>query len=233
MNSTPQIDTAELQAIIAANKVPRDRYPVVVVALRGFRLDSIGLKGKNDRDWFDDLIAVVFPDGKGGDKVLLYNANTDPAGWKHGRATLCNGIHIFGVGPHNVSKGPSRMYPAYRQCEVFTVTRDGRSGRFSGFFGIDLHRATGKFGFRGNVDSAGCQTVPTEKGPMGWDAFKPTLDALLVQHGNELAHNDLGLWAIADGADPAKVKKVHSFPYILVDETERRKGNLVVSKRYF
>jgi hypothetical protein len=233
MKNTPQIDPAEVFAIIKANKVPRDRYGVVAVAIRGFHLALGKDKGKDDRDVFDDLIALVFPDGNGGDRVLLYNANTNPAGWKHGRATLCTGIHIFGIGPHNVSKGPSRMYPAYRQCEVFTVTRDGQGGRFSGFFGIDLHKAHGWFGSFGKVDSLGCQTIPTESGPLGWASFKPTLDGLLVEHENELAWNDLGLWAIADGADRAKVKKVPSFPYVLIEETERRKGNLVVSKRYF
>ena len=225
----PQLPAERVLEIVSENRVPRDRYPVCVVAIRGYRLDSLGKPGANDRDVFDDALFIVTPD-----RIIPFNGNTDPAGWKNGRATLVPGIHIFGIGPHNVSKGPSRMYPAYRQCEPFTVTRDGRGNtRFSGYFGIDLHKAHGWFGSFGRVDSLGCQTVPTESGPLGWTTFKPTLDALLVQHGNEPAWNDLGLWAIADGADAATVKKVHSFPYILIEETERRKGNLIVSRRYF
>ena len=222
----PQLPAERVLEILAENRVPRDpltAYPVAVVAIRGYRLDSLGKPGANDRDLFDDALFIVTPD-----KVLPYNANTDPAGWAQGRATLVPGIHLMGPGPHNVTKGASRMYPAFRQAEIFTVTRDGRgSQRFSGFFGINLHRAAGRFGSFGATSSHGCQTLPTDPGPLGWSAFQPTLTALLRQHRNRTGPIDLGLW------DPAKWPDVPLFPYVLIDETERRKGNLVVSKRFF
>jgi hypothetical protein len=220
--AAPQLPAARIHEILAENRVPRDTYPVALVSIRGYRLDSMGQRGKNDRDIFDDITAIVTPD-----RVLLYNSNTDPGGWAHGRATLVPGIHIMGPGPHNVTKGTSRMYPAFRQAELFTVTRDGRGDqRFSGFFGINLHRASGPFGSFGRTSSHGCQTIPSESGPLGWSAFQPTLTALLRQHGNRRGPIDLGLW------DPAKWPDVPLFPYLLIDETERRKGNLIVSKRY-
>jgi hypothetical protein len=219
----PQLPAERVLEIVAENRVPRQRFPVAVVAIRGYRLDSLGKPGANDRDIFDDALFIVLPDGR----VLPFNGNTDPAGWKHGRATLCPGIHLMGPGPHNVSKGTSRMYPAFRQAEVFTVTRDGRGAeRFTGFFGINLHKASGRFGSFGTTSSHGCQTLPTDPGPLGWSVFQPTLTALLRQHGNETGPIDLGLW------DPGKWQDVPLFPYLLVDETERRKGNLIVSKRF-
>lgn len=222
-SAAPQLPAERVLEIVAENRVPRPRYPVAVVSIRGYRLDSMGKPGANDRDIFDDALFIVLPDGR----VLPFNGNTDPAGWKHGRATLVPGIHLMGPGPHNVSKGTSRMYPAFRQAEVFTVTRDGRgSERFSGFFGINLHKAAGHFGSFGTTSSHGCQTIPTDSGPLGWSVFQPTLTALLRQHGNETGPIDLGLW------DPGKWKDVPLFPYLLIDETERRKGNLIVSKRY-
>lgn len=222
-SNAPQLPSERVLEIVAENRVPRDRYPVCLVAIRGYRLDSLGKPGSNDRDIFDDALFIVTPD-----RILPFNGNTDPAGWQDGRATLVPGIHLMGPGPHNVSKGTSRMYPAFRQAEVFTVTRDGRgSQRFSGFFGINLHKAGGRFGSFGVTSSHGCQTVPVDPGPLGWSVFQPTLLALLRQHGNESGPIDLGLW------DPGKWQDVPLFPYLLIEETERRKGNLIVSKRYF
>jgi lysozyme len=224
--STPRLDPAEVLAIGAANKIPRDRYPVYVVALRGYRLDSVGRAGANDLGVFDDALFIVCPDPSGrGDRVIPFNGNTDPTSQKYKRATLSTGIHIYGIGPHNVSKGRSRMYPAFRQAEIFTVTRHGFGDRrFSGFFGINLHKAWGRFGSRGGTSSWGCQTLPTEE----WSVFKPTLDALLRQHANERTYTDLGLWNPGAG----DWGRVPTFPYILIEETERRKGNLIVSTRY-
>ena len=222
--SAPRLDPAEVLAIVEANQVPRGDYPVAMVAIRGYRLDSVGKPGVNDRGAFDDAGFIVFRDG-GRDRVLPYNINTDPTARKYRRATLCTGIHLMGPGPHNVSKGASRMYPAFRQAEVFTVTRDGfGSQRFTGYFGINLHRAWGRFGSWGATSSWGCQTVPAER----WDDFRDTLTRLLWDGGNRRAHTDLGMWNPGRGA----WGKVPVFPYLLIDETKRRQGDLVVSRRW-
>lgn len=218
--SAPRLAAADVLAIVAANKVPRREYPCVVVAIRGYRLDSLGKPGQNDRGVFDDAIWIVAPDPAGGDMVLPYNGNTDPTAYKHKRATLCTGIHLMGPGMHNVSKGKLRQYPAFRQAEVFTVTRDGFGRRrFRGFFGINLHRAWGRFGSWGGTSSWGCQTIPAER----WVDFHDTLNGLLVS--NRRGRIDLGLW------DPNYPDKP-IFPYVLIEETARRAGDLVVSGRY-
>lgn len=218
----PRINPSRILSIGESNAIPRDRFPVYVVAVRGYYLDSQGKRGMNDRGMFDDALFIVARDPKGGDMVLPFNGNTDPAGWKHGRATLSTGIHMMGPGPHNVSKGTSRMYPAFRQAEVFTVTRDGWKSRDRGFFGINLHKAAGVFGSWGQTSSAGCQTVVADQ----WQDFHDTLKALLAQQGNEPGSIDLRLW------DPKRWDKVPLFPYVLIDETERRAGRLVVSTRF-
>lgn len=222
----PRLPAREVLAIGQANAIPRDHYPVYCVAIRGYRRDSVGKPGQNDRGAFDDAIFIVCPDPRGtGDRVIPYNANTDPTAYKYKRATLCTGIHLMGPGPHNVSKGRSRMYPAFRQAEVFTVTRDGMGDRrFTGFFGINLHKAWGKFGSWGATSSWGCQTLPADT----WPDFHATLTGLLRQHGNREDYIDLGLWNPGSGA----WGHVPIFPYVLIDETDRRAGRLVVSGRY-
>lgn len=220
MNS-PRLAAASVLAIVEANKVPRDRYPVCVVAIRGYRLDSVGEAGRNDRGYFDDAMFVVAPAPGGGDMVMAWNGNTDPTPrWRRRVATLCPGIHIFGTGKHPISRPGG--YPAFRQAEVFTVTRDGYGGRrFRGFFGINLHCAAGWFGSFGRTSSLACQTVPKPD----WPEFQPTLYALLEQHGNELGRTDVQLW-------DRSLQPVPTFPYILLNETARRAGALVVSRRY-
>ena len=199
---TPRLDEDELREIIAVNGV--DSTVVSLVAIRGYYLDSMGKPGQNDRRLYDDAIFIVHPDG-----VERYQANTDPNGWRNktserkGMAMLKTGIHIFGKGLH---KGAQ----AFRQCEPFTVHRDGDERLDRGFHAINLHS-----GGYNSTSSLGCQTIPKST----WKRFKTSLYSLLDEYDNPMRLNDWG-------------QRVRSFDYILMDETERRKGNLITSKRY-
>lgn len=135
--------------------------------------------------------------------VLGFKANTDPNGWRKGIATLQPGIHLYGTGRH---KG--RI--AFRQAEVVTVRRDGQSGRETGWFAINIHD-----GGVNSTSSLGCQTLAPEQ----WNQFRPLVYSLLDEFKNPKRNND---WS----------QLVRSFPYVLIEEAERAKGNLVVSKRY-
>ena len=197
---TPQLDEAKLRAILTANKVPQDK--VAVVAIRGYYLDSMGKKGKNDRRIYDDAMFIIWPDG-----VARFQANTDPNGYREGQGTgsgkgmamLKSGVHIFGKGSH---KGRQ----AFRQCEKFTVIRDGNPPyEDRGYHAINLHS-----GGYNSTSSLGCQTIPAQT----WGSFKPLLYSLLDQYKNPLRKNDWG-------------QSVRSFKYVLVEEIELRKGNLV------
>ena len=199
---TPQLSASELREIIAVNGV--DSSEVSLVAIRGYYLDSMGKHGRNDRRLYDDAIFVCHPNG-----IERYQANTDPNGWRNktssrkGMAMLKTGIHIFGKGLHRGSQ-------AFRQCEPFTVHRDGDSRLDCGFHAINLHS-----GGYSSTSSLGCQTIPKST----WRRFKSNLYALLDEYENPLRLNDRG-------------QRVRSFNYILLDETERRKGNLISSRRY-
>lgn len=201
----PAISQAEVKAILDANGV--DTSKACAVAIRGYYLDSQGAKGRNDRARYDDAIVLWSPRG-----IMAYQANTDPSAYRKGKgtgagkgmATLKTGIHRFGIGLHRGRRG-------YRQCEPFTVIRDGSPDyEDTGWFAIDIHIG-GVYG----TSSEGCQTIPPET----WDQFRNLLDSLMAEFKNPKRKNDRG-------------ELVLSFDYVLIDETERRKGNLVVSRRY-
>ena len=210
---TPQLSASAIESIIAANNVPRDRFPVILVGIRGYYLDSMGAPGANDRRRYDDAHFLYWPDG-----IARFVANCDPngarkgsgTGGNKGMASLKTGIHLFGQGKH---KGR----PGFRQAEPFTVIRDGLHGDYddTGMHAINIHSGGGDEDSVGTTSSLGCQTQP----PAQWRVFQPLAYELLDQYGNEMGNND---WH----------ERVQILPYILIDETERRKGNLLVSRRF-
>lgn len=203
---TPRLKEEEVRNILKANNV--DQTKVAVVAIRGYYLDSMGKKGENDRMIYDDAHFIVWPDG-----ISAYQGNTDPNGYRKGKGTgsekgmacLKEGIHIFGTGLH---KGKL----AFRQCEPFTVIRDGNPPyEDKGWHAIDWHT-----GGSTSTSSLGCQTNPY---PIFHEEVRPLMYRLLDRYENEKMKNDRG-------------ELVRSFPYVLISEVERRKGNLIVSRRY-
>lgn len=202
---TPQIKEQEVLDILTANGV--DLNKVSVLAIRGYYLDSMGRPGRNDRRIYDDAMCIVSPRG-----VVTFQANTDPNGYRKGSgkgrskgmANLKSGIHLYGTGKH---KG--RL--AFTQTESFTVIRDGNPPyQDSGWHAINLHD-----GGYNSTSSLGCQTIPKQT----WGTFRPLLYSLLEEFKNPKRKNAHG-------------QSVRSFPYVLLEETERRKGNVVVSRRY-
>ena len=175
----------------------------MMIGVRGYYLDSMGAKKKNDRRIWDDAFLVVTPNG-----MMTWQGNVDPNGWRKGQgfgrgkgmASLNPGVWIYGTGPH---KGKA----AFRQCAKVTVTRDGSPPYpHTGYFGINIHP-----GGRNSTSSLGCQTIPADT----WPSFKNFVYSALAEFKNPKRKND---WK----------STVHSFPYILINETERREGNLVV-----
>lgn len=196
---TPQLDEKRILEILQANGVSRDK--VSVLAIRGYYLDSMGAKGKNDRMIYDDAMFVVWPDG-----ISRWQANTDPNGYRKGKGTGANkgmamlkpGVWCYGIGKH---KGKL----AFRQCEKFTVIRDGSpSYEDTGWHAINLHS-----GGTTSTSSLGCQTIPAKT----WGEFRSQLYSLLERYRNPIRSNDWG-------------EKVRSFKYVLVEETDLRKNIL-------
>lgn len=185
----PQITLEQVDAIIAANKIDRKKYPVVLIGIRGYFMDTMGVKGQNDRGIYDDCLVWRTPNG-----YTAFNGNTDPsAGYRKHLACLRKGIWYYKMGNHN-SSGPKGSYPAFRQAADVTVIRDGE-GPDTGQFGINIHE-----GNPNSTSSLGCQTIP----PVQWKAFKEMGYLELKRNGQAV------------------------FPYILVEEADRRKGVLNV-----
>jgi len=192
---TPQLDEKKIRKIIADNGVSQDK--VCVLAIRGYYLDSMGKKGKNDRRIYDDAMFIVYPDG-----ISRWQANTDPNGYRKGSGTgkgkgmamLKPGVWRYGTGKH---KG--RL--AFRQCEQVTVIRDGNPPyEHKGWHAINLHS-----GGYTSTSSLGCQTLPAQT----WNDFRVQLYGLLERYKNPIRKNDWG-------------QSVRSFDYCLVEETSLR-----------
>ena len=132
-----------------------------IFGCRAYYLRTMGNPDKNDRNIYDDAIAVVGPD-----TFAMFNANTDPSPFRKGVATLLAGVHPYRFGKHGIST-PSGGYPAMRpntKGEELPVKRDGEDKVPSETPGvaINIHR-----GGINTTSSLGCQTVH----PTQWDAF--------------------------------------------------------------
>tara|TARA_R110000796_G_scaffold71635_8_gene162596 strand:- start:6282 stop:6908 length:627 start_codon:yes stop_codon:yes gene_type:complete len=205
MFTQPKLPESVVRSILTKNGVDQTR--LAVLAIRGYRLDSLGKPGVNDRRIYDDAHFIVWPDG-----FAAFNGNTDPNGYRKGfgggsrkgMAVLKPGIHLYGTGKH---KG--RL--AFRGCEKFTVVRDGDPPYEDlGFHAINWHSG----GVR-STSSLGCQT----NRPADFNTLRPLIYSLLEKYKNPFRNNDWG-------------QRVRSFPYVLLEETQRRAGFPVVSRRY-
>lgn len=170
-SSRPQLTAEKVRSILKEKGVDRKKFPVCVLAVRGYYLDTMGAKGKNDRGIYDDAAFI--------DSETLFcsvNWNTDPTTYRKGRGTgsskgiasLKPGSWLYKIGSH---KGKS---PAGNQADKVTVIRDGVDGDYedTGYFGINLH-----WGGAG-TSSLGCQTAP----PNQWPAFISPLVAELKRY---------------------------------------------------
>jgi len=167
-------------------RIPSDvleKYHVILVGVRGYYRDSMGVVGKNDRSIYDDAIFVLvnntLPIGAAGDIIdsgefLSFNANTDPSysdKQKPDVAVLSPGIHLYKKGRHRVSNPPS--YPAFRPANKEEELPVTRSGKPSMGIAINIHKG----GING-TSSLGCQTIPPDQ----WDSFRSTVYMLMDRY---------------------------------------------------
>lgn len=209
---TKIIDANSFQFTFPPNKTNKEETTydpskhLIVVAIRGFNL-NLGKAGVNDRGIYDDAHFIYTPTG-----IISFRGNTDPSGFRKGSGTgsskgmacLDTGVWAYGIGTHN-----GRL--AFRQTIPFTVIRDGNPNYpDTGYFGINWHN-----GNLSTTSSLGCQTNP----PTEYDTLRTYIYNQLEVFDNPKMNTD---W----GKDEST--KVRAFPYILIEEVERRKGNLVV-----
>lgn len=162
----PRLSSGRLHELLAPYRIDRNRYPLVLVGVRGYYLNSLGRSGTNDRGIYDDALFIDTLN-----TTTAFNANTDPSVVRKGRgsgagkgmARLKTGLwmaHRFGT--HN---GSRTSYPAIVQrISNVTVIRDGVNGDYedTGMFGINIHK-----GGINTTSSEGCQTIH----PSQWDSF--------------------------------------------------------------
>jgi len=145
--------------------------PVMVLAIRGYYLNSMGKDGENDRGIYDDAIVLIGPN-----YYQTYNANTDPRIIKQGVAMLLPGWHEFKQGWHGYGKASGHQ--AFRTAnvrEVLPVLRDGQVGIKEGVT-VNIHRG-GKF----NTNSIACQTIVEDQ----WLEFQRTAYKLMNAEGQK------------------------------------------------
>lgn len=196
--SKPQASALDILKIVEANNIDRKKSPLVLVGIRGYYMDSMGVKGANDRKMYDDALFVVTLD-----EVVAYNFNVDPNGARKGKGTGSQkGMASLACGVWDYTAGIHKGYQAFRQAGPVTVIRDGNPPYpHTGWHGINLHRG----GVNG-TSSLGCCTWPTQQ----FDDAKKFIYEKLHQYSG-------------------KKFPFAPFKYILIDESERRKGNLKVA----
>lgn len=133
---------------------------LILLAVRGYYRDSMGVKGKNDRRVYDDAVFVISPN-----IFASFNFNVDPNGSRVGSGTGSKkGMANLKEGIWKYQKGLHRGYQAFTQAAEVIVVRDGNpSYEDKGWFGINIHK-----GGATSTSSLGCQTLPAEQ----WAAFK-------------------------------------------------------------
>ena len=151
----PKENLKEVMRRLAAFSVAEKVY---LVGVRGYYRRTMGDPAGNDRAIYDDAIFLVTPR-----EMTAFNANTDPAVFRRGIASLLPGIHYYKKGKHGLSR-PGGGYPALRPAtadESLPVRRDGQAG-LSKAIAINIHRG----GYH-TTASEGCQTIY----PPQWEEF--------------------------------------------------------------
>lgn len=163
--SRPRLSAEELNAKIQPYNVDRQRYPLIVVGIRGYYKNDMGAPGVNDRGIYDDALFIDTPSG-----TVAFNGNTDPTGYRRGRGTgstkgmasLKNGAWYV----HKFAKHKGQYLALCQRAGDVTVMRDGDPDYAdTGSFGINIHR-----GAPNSTSSLGCQTIH----PSQWESFIAT-----------------------------------------------------------
>lgn len=158
----PRLSSSELRALIEPYSIDRDKYPLVVVGMRGYYKNLMGAPGVNDRGIYDDAIFIDTAQA-----TVAYNGNTDPSSHRPGSGTGAHkGMATLNPGAwfvHRFDLHRGKYLALCQRAGHVTVTRDGNPPYTdTGRFGINIHR-----GGYNTTSSEGCQTIH----PAQWDSF--------------------------------------------------------------
>ncbi len=159
----PKLTREKLLEKIASFAIDRTKYPLLVIGIRGYYKDTMGVPGVNDRGMYDDAIFLDCADA-----FTAFNGNTDPSAYrpgvgfeegKKGIAVLNPGawfVHRFDI--HN-----GKYLALCQRAGKVTVSRDGKDGKSyedTGMFGVNIHKGS----YHG-TSSLGCQTLHPDQWP--------------------------------------------------------------------
>jgi hypothetical protein len=116
---TPRLSRDELHARIAATfgtALNREKFPLIVVGIRGYYRDTMGAAGKNDRGIYDDALFIDSPN-----VTAAFNGNTDPSVYRPAIATLDVGLYFA----HRLGMHKGEYRALVQQNGAVSVTRDG------------------------------------------------------------------------------------------------------------
>ncbi len=156
-SAKPRLSSQQLHEAIAYFSIDRNTYPLILIGIRGYYLQTMGQKNVNDRGIYDDAIFIDSPSA-----TISFNANTDPSLIHPGSALLQPGVYY--AHRFDIHYGKHSQHPAICQrCGPVTILRDGQTTTETGSqYGINIHK-----GGNYTTGSQGCQTIP----PAQWKAF--------------------------------------------------------------
>lgn len=161
-SAKPRLSSTELRALCKPYKINRTKHPLLIVGIRGYYRNTLGVTGANDRGIYDDALFIDSPNC-----TVSFNANTDPSRYRKGKGTHqgSKGMAMLESGLWTCYRfGKHKTYPALIQTGgMVTVIRDGTPNYpDTGYFGINIHR-----GGINTTSSEGCQTIHPDQ----WKSF--------------------------------------------------------------
>lgn len=151
----PHRDKARLRAVLQHYGI--DTNTASVIFVRGHYLDTLGQRGMNDFNIFDDAAYLIWP---GMNVIDSFNANTDPAFIrKKGRALaqLLPGHYVYYPDLHH--PGKPKAYWALRPYPEGKILRCYRAGVISTCSATNIHRGGTSAAQFDRTFSEGCLTI--------------------------------------------------------------------------
>jgi hypothetical protein len=159
----PRLSSTKLHEFIQPYYINRQEYPLIIVGIRGYYLNTLGVQGQNDRGIYDDALFIDSPN-----VTASFNANNDPSVIRKGYGTSegTKGMARLKTGlwkAHRFGYHRGLYLALVQRMGQVTVIRDGNPDyEDTGNFGINIHK-----GGYNTTSSEGCQTIHPDQ----WASF--------------------------------------------------------------